>query len=312
MEILYWILLFLAVSGILMTFLVSFIIYKTLLTRDKDEKWGRSASMSDDEKYNRLFAQAEEWYNTYAPYRKTVDITNDGLHLWGEYFDFGGDKAVIVIPGRMEACVYSCHYSEPYRAAGWNVLVIDSRAHGRSDGRVSSVGYKEYRDLLAWAKLLKEEFGIKKVILHGICIGSSTAVFAATDREQPELIDGMVADGMYYRFYESFKLHMVHQKRPHFPFLIETMLFIRLISGADVIFDGPGKRIVNMKKPILFIHSREDLFSLPERAQQLFDLCPSAQKHLVWFPEGEHSKLRIQDAEAYDRAVCEFLAAAEF
>ncbi len=312
MQLLYWIILFLVVSGILMTFLVSFIIYKTLLMRDKKDKWGRAASLTSDEAYLRLYNQGAEWHEAYAQFKKEVDITSDGLHLWGEYFDFGSDKAVIIIPGRMEACVYSCHYAEPYRAAGWNVLAIDSRAHGKSDGKVSSVGYKEYRDLLEWAKLLKEEHGIKKVILHGICIGSSAAMFAATDPEQPELIDGMVADGMYYRFYESFKLHMVHDHRPLFPFLLETMLFIRLISGADVIFDGPGKRIPNLKKPILFIHSEEDCFSLPERAQQMFDLCPSTQKQIKWFPKGAHSKLRVTDTEAYDKAICDFLADTKF
>ena len=312
MQIFYWILLFLVVSGILMTFLVSYIIYKTLLTRNKSEKWGRSASLTDNEDYLRLYAQGEEWHDTYAPYKKDVDITSDGLHLWGEYYDFGSDKAVIIIPGRMEACIYSCHYSEPYRAAGWNVLVIDGRAHGRSEGRINSVGYKEYRDILGWAKLLKEEYGIRTVLAHGICIGSSAAMFAATSSDHPGLIDGMVADGMYYRFFESFKLHMVQQNRPLFPFLWETMLFIRLISGADVVFDGPGKRIVNLTKPILFLHSKEDCFSLPERAQQMYDLCPSPQKHLCWFPKGAHSKLRYADPDTYDKAIRDFLDSVTF
>ena len=312
MQIFYWILLFLVVSGILMTFLVSYIIYKTLLMRDKADKFGRSASLTDDEPYLRLYHQGEEWYEAHKQYRKEVTITNDGLNLWGEYFDFGSDKAVIILPGRMEACIYSCHYAEPYRAAGWNVLVIDGRAHGRSEGKVSSVGYKEYRDVEEWAKLLRETFGIKTVLLHGICIGSSTAMFAATDSAHPDLIDGMVADGMYYRFYESFKLHMVHQHRPIFPFLLETMLFIRLISGADVIFDGPGKRIANLHKPILFLHSKEDCFSLPSRAQQMYNQCPSAQKQLVWFDQGEHSKLRLTNTEAYDQAICDFLTSVKF
>ena len=69
--------------------------------------------------------------------------------------------------------------------------------------------------------------------------------------------------------------------------------------------DGPIKRIGNMKKPILFIHSKEDVFSLPEKAQALYDKCQS-EKKLVWFEHGAHSRVRINDPEGYDKAIVDF------
>lgn len=308
MHFLIWILLFLVFSGVFMTMLVSWIIYKTLLTRNKDEKWGRSPSMMDDEEYLRLYAQGEAWHTQYASFKKEVDVFSDGLHLWGEYYDFGSDKAVIIVPGRMEACVYSCHYSEPYRKAGWNVLTIDGRAHGKSDGKRNSLGYKEYRDLLQWAKLLHEKHGVRQIVFHGICIGSSASVFAASHATCPDYVAGIVADGMYRRFYDTFKLHMIKDKRPLFPFLWETSLLIWLFSGANIITDGPGKRIRTMKKSILFLHGKEDIFSLPALAQQMYNSCPAENKTLVWFDHGGHSKLRINNPEQYDAAVCQFLS----
>ncbi|MBR6006350.1 MAG: alpha/beta fold hydrolase [Clostridia bacterium] len=308
MEIALWILLAILVFGILPTFMMSFFIYRALLLRTSKDIWDRDPSMPDDEEYVGLYKQATEWGKQWSAFKKDVEIKNEGLRLYGEYFDFGSDRAVIILPGRMEACTYSYHYGEPYRKAGWNVLTIDNRAHGRSDGKVNSLGYKEYRDVIAWAKLLHDEYGIRSVVLHGICIGASCALFAAASKNCPDYIAGIVGDGMYQCFYDSCKNHMVKDKRPIYPFLMETMLWIRLISGANAVTDGPKKRIYDMYKPILFIHSREDLFSTPEKVQQLYDRCPSEHKKLVWFDRGGHSRVRYNNPELYDQTVSDFLA----
>ena len=306
-----WIILGLAVSGIIFTFIVAWIIYKTLLLRTEPEKWGRAMSMPEDKDYARLYEQAEAWRNEHEDVRKDVEVMSGKLHLCGEYYDFGCDRAVIILSGRMESCIYGCHYAEPYRKSGYNVLTIDGRAHGLSDGKVNSLGYREYRDIIEWAKMLHDREGNRSIILHGICIGSSTAVFTVTSPDCPDYIRGIVADGMYQRFLDSFRNHMIEKHRPQFPFMWETMLWIRLISGADVVFDGPYRRIRKMSRPVLFLHSREDPFSTPEKVQQLYDSCPS-EKKIVWFEHGGHSRLRFTDPDLYDRAIIDYLAEKDF
>ncbi len=307
-----WIVIIFLFAFLLPSMVISYIIYNTLLIRGKQEKWARSASMPDDEEYVRLYQQAIAWGEANAPFKRDVHVTSDNLRLAGEYFDFGGSRAVIIIPGRMESCRYSYHYSEPYRRAGWNVLAIDTRAHGDSEGKINSLGYREYRDILVWAKMLHEELGNEIVVLHGICIGSSTAIFTATAPQCPDYVAGLVVDGMYTRFYDSCKQHMKHDHRPLFPFLWEVMVYIRLISRADVIGDGPYKRVRRLKKPILFIHSREDQFSEPAKTQVMFDECSARQKTLAWFPHGGHSRVRVNNPELYDQTVCKFLASTDF
>ena len=207
----------------------------------------------------RMFNIGLEWGKRYEAYKRTVELVSDGYHLVGEYFDFGGTSAVLIVAGRTECLLYSYYFAEPFRKAGRNVLVIDNRSHGLSEGRVSSLGHKEYRDLLAWARLLHDELGNETVLLHGVCIGASAALFALTSPDCPAYLEGMIADGMYYNFYKSFENHM-KADRPHtvrFPVMQLVMLWIRLFSGADVVFDGPFKRIGALQKPILFLYSRE-------------------------------------------------------
>ena len=309
MDTKYWILL--AVGLFLFLFLLptlvmSGVLYTVLLVRRTPEKWGRECSIPEDREYFGMFEEGLAWDREYGDRKSAVTVMSDGLRLQGEYFDFGNDRAVIIVPGRMESCLYSYYFAEPYRASGYNVLVIDNRAHGLSEGKICSLGFKEYRDLLAWGRLLHDTLGCQTVLLHGICIGASASLFALTAPECPDYMAGMVADGMYMTFYESFKNHMREDHHPNFPFSLEVMAYIRIIGGANVVTDGPIRRIDQLRKPILFLYSQEDRFSLPEKAQILYDKC-QAPKTIHWFANGAHSRIRVNDPEGYDRAIADFL-----
>ena len=297
--------------GILVFFLLpyailSHILYTKLLVRTSPKKWGRVCSIPEDEEYRRMFDLGMEWFETHKDRKSDVSVESDGFRLAAQYFDFGFSRAVIIVPGRMESCLYSYFFAEPYRKAGYNVLAIDNRSHGLSQGRRCALGLKEYRDLLRWAKLLHEEKQNDSVIFHGICIGAAAGLTALTSPDCPDYLDGLVAEGMYTTFAESFKNHMIEDRRPLFPIFMATMLQIRIFSGVNVVKNGPTNQIGLLKKPILFLHSREDRFSLPEDAQHLYEKC-SAPKSMRWFPKGAHSRIRITSPEAYDQAITDFL-----
>jgi alpha-beta hydrolase superfamily lysophospholipase len=305
----FWILI--AVAAVFLLFILpvlamSFAIYSVLLIRSKPDKWGRVCSFPEDEEYVGMYEKGLLWGEKYKDNKTPVNVKSGRFNLAGEYFDFGFDKAVIIIAGRTECCYYSYYFAEPYRDAGYNVLVLDNRAHGLSDGRINSLGYKEYKDIIAWSDMLHEK-GNKSVVLHGICIGASTALFTVTAKNCPDHITAMVSDGMYVNFYESFKNHMAEKNKPNFPMTYGVMTHIFFISGANVVTDGPIKRIRKMKKPILMLQSKEDTYSLPELAVKLYDACPSEHKKLVYFDRGAHSRIRINDEEGYDATVKEFL-----
>ena len=296
----------LAASFILFTFFgAPAILYTILFVRTSKNKWGRYCSIPDDEEYLRMYNIGLEWGEKYKDRMREVSITSCGFKLCGQYFDFGYDKAVIIIPGRMESCLYSYYFSEPYRQSGYNILAIDNRSHGLSEGKISSLGYKEYKDILNWGKDLHDELNNSKVILHGICIGASTALFALTDGSCPDYMQAMCADGMYINFCESFKNHLIERNKPFFPMLQMVMLCLKVFSGADVVNDGPIFRIDRLKKPILFLHSKADSYSKAEKAELLYEKCTS-EKKIVWFPSGEHSRIRINHTEDYDRAITEW------
>ena len=309
-----WILLgvlgFALISGVIMTFVVAWVIYSTLLVRTKPEKWNRTISFPEDEEYCRMHDIGIAWSEPYKDRIREVEVKSDGLKLAGEYFDFGFKKAAIIIAGRTECVQYSYYFAEPFRRAGRNVLVIDNRAHGHSEGKVSCLGYREWHDVLAWSRLLHDELGNERVFLHGICIGSNTALLTLIAPDCPDYIEGMSCEGMFTTFYTSFVNHMKidRPKKKRFPVVYETMLLIRIFSHANVMTDGPYKRIDKLRKPILMLHSREDQFSTPDQAEYLFAHCTAPHKKLAWFPHGAHSRIRINDTEAYDDTIVGYLS----
>ena len=62
-----------------------------------------------------------------------------------------------------------------------------------------------------------------------------------------------------------------------------------------------------MNKPILFIYSKEDIYSLPELGEKLFETCPAKEKRIEFFEHGQHSHVRINNPVGYDSKISSFL-----
>ena len=83
------------------------------------------------------------------------------------------------------------------REAGHNVILVDERGHGKSEGRVLSFGIKEQYDCLEWTKYATERFGEDtKIVLGGISMGASIVLLAA-GLDLPNTVKGILADCGY-------------------------------------------------------------------------------------------------------------------
>lgn len=288
-----------------MVWVASGMIYNQTLSRQSKEQWSRTAPI-EDPRQQVMQEIGNQWADKYADCKKDVHIVRDGLNLYGEYYDLGYDKAVMIISGRTECSRYGYYFAIPYAEAGLNVLVVDPRAHGLSDGKYNTLGFEESKDAIAWCKLLHDAFGVKDIVLHGICIGAAGGMFAITAPECPDYIRALVTEGMFARFAISMKQHMIERKRHLWPVLQWVDLRMKRATGHSMM-KGPINVIDKMDKPLLMLHSEEDHYSLPQYAQLLYDSCPSKNKELVWFETGDHSMLRHTHTEKYDASIKAFL-----
>jgi alpha-beta hydrolase superfamily lysophospholipase len=286
--------------------LVALIVFNANLKRKNRQMWSRERSANDEESII-MYDEGLQWAKEHAHQMSELHIVNDGLNLYAEYYDLGYERAVIIISGRTEGLRYGYYFARPYSESGFNVLCIDQRAHGNSDGKYNSIGFNEHRDVIKWAELLHESFGVKLVTLHGICIGSACGLYALTSKDCPEYLNGLVADGMYVNFYETFKNHMIEFKKPTFLVLDMIDVISRHKSGGKFKY-GPIDVIDKYTGPFLMLHGKADNYSLPEKAEELLAKAGSKNKKIVFFEGGRHSKLRILDSELYDSSIKEYIA----
>ena len=257
------------------TYPISKRVYREQLVRTDAQKWGRVCSAPDNEEQFAMWNSGIDWAEQNHDFMTEVDIENDGFHLYGEYYDFGAKRCVIILPGRCESLVYSYYFASPYKEAGFNVLVIDTRCHGKSDGIYNTIGVKESSDVIAWSKLMHERFGNKEIYYHGICIGTASAIFALTSKDCPDYVKGFVTEGCFVSFRETFKRHMIADKRPLFPVLDLVMLHILVHTGTNVYKDKPISAIRKISPDcrVLFLYGQQDIFSIPKKSRKLFAAC---------------------------------------
>ncbi len=282
-------------------------VYFDQLVKTSPDKWGRVCSAPENEEQLKMWNDGCAWAQSVKDKMQPVHIMHDGLNLYGEYYDFGSDRCVIVLPGRCECLMYSYYFAIPYHKSGLNILVIDSRAHGLSDGKYNTIGLKESEDLKEWMRYIIDNKGIKEIYLHGICIGTSCALFAAASSDCPDRLKGIITEGCFVSFRETFKRHMIYDNKPLFPVLDLCMLYIWKYAGTNVYKYSPINTIGKVKQDMLFLYGTKDVFSIPEKTKILFKKAGSKNKKLVWFDKGAHSHLRINNTEKYDKAIAEFL-----
>ena len=295
--------------SLLFPFILSYLLYSIHMVRTSKNKWGRECSSKKNEEQMKMWDEGLKYIEPYKDRIVEVEIENDGLKLVGEYVNNNADRCVLIMGGRCESLYYAYYYAKPYLENNCNVLVIDSRAHGNSEGKINTVGFNESRDVLKWVELLHDKFNNKEIYLHGTCIGAATGIHALANKNCPSYVTKIITDGVYDTYYEAFKGHMIDLNKPVWPALDLTFAWYKFFGKIDAKNNGPITLIdkINPNVEILMISGLKDKFVKPEVTKKLFNLCSCKNKRYHYLSEGGHSHLRVNQVEEYDRLVIEFI-----
>ena len=112
-----------------------------------------------------------------------IQITSfDGCKLFGRYYHLrDGAPLEILFHGYRSCSFRDCSGGHLLsRKMGFNALVIDQRAHGKSSGNTITFGVKEHRDCKMWIDYAVRRFGTDcPIMLSGISMGAATVLMAA-------------------------------------------------------------------------------------------------------------------------------------
>jgi len=288
-------------------FIVGYILYIIHMVRTKPTKWQRECSLPDDKIQSEMYNQGLEYISKYKDKIKEVSITSSDLHLYGEYVDIGANRCVILLGGRCECLYYAYYYAKPYLENNCNVLVIDQRAHGNSEGTINTVGFNESNDVLDWARLLHYKYGMDEIYIHGTCIGGATGVHLLAKNDVPKYITKLICDSLYSTYYETFKNHVIYLKKPVWPSTQLSFFWYKLYAKIDARKVGPITLIDKVKVPILLITSEEDEYVRKWETKALTNKLVNKDSKSVYLPKGTHSRVRYEQVEDYDKLIIDFI-----
>jgi alpha-beta hydrolase superfamily lysophospholipase len=261
-----------------------------------------------------MFREGISWSEKYNEKKEQLHIVSDGLNLYGEYINFGFDKCAIIMQGRGESLLYSYYFADVYAKNEHNILVVDVRSHGLSDGKYQTGGIKESDDLILWIKLINDRFNIADFTIHGICIGGATAIFTYCKLKNKgnSLLKRIVTDGLYINYYELYKAHFKVLKAPVPSRIADYSIYavfflIFILAKVRPFKETPIKYMKDIDIPILFIWSAMDKFCIKTYSEELFKKCASEHKEICFFPKGRHSHVRASQKDEYDQVIAKFL-----
>lgn len=195
-----------------------------------------------------------------------------------------------------------------YHSLGFNVILIDQRAQGKSEGKYIGFGYYESQDLIEWLNFYNAKFGKGiKFIIAGISMGGATVCMASGNEELPENVACIISDCAYTSAEKEIKYclpHYIHM--PAQPFVAIANTVNSKTAGYSFKEADAVAAVKNAKAPMLFIHGGADDFVPTEMVYELYNACPT-EKDLLIVEPAIHAQSFFYDPEKYQEKVKEFI-----
>lgn len=244
------------------------------------------------------------------PYEDVWIKSFDGLSLHAKYYENSPTAPLQIMCHGYRSCAERdfCGGLPFALEKGYNVLLIDQRAHGKSEGKCLTFGVKERLDCRSWIDYAIERFGADvKIVLYGMSMGSAT-VLMASELSLPTNVKGILADCGYTSPSDIIKKVMKDRKYPVWPVYPLVRLSGRIYGGFDIEAASAAHAMTVCKVPVCLIHGEEDHFVPCDMSRQNYELCQSNHKKLLTIPGAGHGISYMVDKDAYLKTVCDFLA----
>lgn len=253
------------------------------------------------------FTAAGVWFESQTKIPMEIK-SYDGLSLYGEYIPNEKSKTTILLMhGFRSSRDDFCLALKFYRSLGFNILLIDQRGHGKSEGRYITYGAKEKYDCLSWVNALIEKYGKdQKIILSGISMGASTVLMAST-LDLPEQVKAIIADSGFTNGFDIVKLtaKKIFRYVPNW-FIEATNFLCRIFADFDLKDDNTLIAMKTCQLPVMFIHGTADSIVPYEMTLRTYSMLKD-KKEIVIAPGAEHGMGFLMEGEKCAETIKGFL-----
>ena len=187
---------------------------------------------------------------------------------------------------------------------GYNVLLVDQRAHGLSEGHAITFGVNESKDLLMWLDYAKDRFvNASEIVLYGVSMGAFTVLNISN---QIDKNIKLIADSPYSSPKEVLKAAI---KSIHLPaFLIYPLLSVTAKMYAHVNLNkiSAFDSVAQSDNKILIIHGDNDRVVPHKLSLALKERYPNKIRYELFIGAG-HGVSYLWDTMRYQEIIREYL-----
>ncbi len=230
----------------------------------------------------------------------------DQLTLIGYYHDAGSDKTVVIVHGFGGSHDEMQPYCKFFYEKNFNVLAVDNRAHGESEGKCIGFGWLDRKDIVSWIEYLNSNQPNNKILLFGLSMGA-TAVCCVAGEKLPTNVCAVISDCAFDNANKQIDFVMRDKKIVLKLFKKHLFGYTKRIHGFDIYQADAIKQVKNTKIPILYIHGKEDYYVPIENMINLYNSTPEnlRQKYLV--DDAGHAMSYAVAGVLYEKKISDFL-----
>lgn len=181
---------------------------------------------------------------------------------------------------------------------GYGVLAWDARAHGESDGEVSTIGYLEVLDVKAALDYALTQSDVNHIGAWGGSMGGATLIRAAAAFSE---IEALLIDSAFASLDEEFDFLVPYPLiNPLAKFLAQTQ------TGINLSHINPLNDIAKISpRPVYIVHGTADTVAPPDAGEKLYNAAN--EPRFLWVEEdAAHLSIHLVNERRYQRRLVGF------
>lgn len=270
----------------------------SLVNLDKEQKAMHLALSRESTAINnwKHSVNHENWHlkrkNNTILYAKA--FLTDSSHKWAVVtHGYGGDGSLML------------YAAKRFYEKGYNVLLPDLRAHGKSSGKYIGWGWLDREDISDWCECIAKRDSHAKTILYGVSMGGAAVLMAAGEGHLKK-VRCVVSDCAYTSLKEI--LYYRIRRMLHLPpCLVMWWLTPACKKHSGVCINDASvlKQVKKCSIPLMFCHGDRDRFVPTDNALELYAAAKVPKKLMLVHGAG-HGVSAFVGGENYWNRVFDF------
>jgi alpha-beta hydrolase superfamily lysophospholipase len=217
------------------------------------------------------------------------------LEAWFAQPDIASKGTVILFHGWLSNKSILLPEASEFIFQGYSVLLVDFRAHGNSQGHVTTIGVNEAEEVkLAW-DFIKTK-GEKNIILYGISMGAVAIAKAVGEfslspsgliLEMPfESMQSIIQGKARAQGFQNFVIK---------PFSFFVTFWMGVERGISALQHKTANYVSKINCPVLLQWGANDEYVLRNETEKIFNAIASKNKKIVVYENAGHESLLYND-----------------